>query len=66
MQGQFWKNFRSAPARAEHDPPRATGFPVRRQPHYRVRLRAAPHLRLSTMPVYYDESEMFDHAWLFV
>ena len=62
-------NFKktSAPRpRAEHDPPRATGFPVRRQPHYRVRLRTAPHLRLRTMSVYYDESEMFDHAWLFV
>ena len=54
-----------APARAKHDPPRATGFPVRRQSHYRVRLRTAPPLRLRTMPVYYDESGMFDHARLF-
>ena len=51
--------------RAEHDPPRATGFPVRRQPHNRVRIRTAPPLRLRTLPVYYDESGIFDHTRLF-
>ena len=51
--------------RAEHDLPRATGFPVRRQSHYRVRLRSAPPQRLRTMPVYYDESGMSDHTRLF-
>ena len=52
--------------RAECDLLRATGFPMRRQSHYRVRLRTVPHLRLRTMPVYYDVSGMFDHARLFV
>ena len=51
--------------RAENDPPRATGFTVRRQSHYRIRLRAAPALRSKTMPVYYDESGMSDHARIF-
>ena len=50
--------------RAEHDSPRATGFSVHRQSHYRVLLRSAPPLRFRTMPVYYDESGMSDHTRL--
>ena len=39
---------------------------MRRQSHYRVRLRSAPPQRLRTMPVYYDKSGMSNHARLFV
>ena len=52
--------------RVEHDAPRSTGFSVRLQSHYRVRLRSAPPQRPRTMPVYYDKSEMSDHTRLFV
>ena len=60
----FGKTFARAGA-GETRPARSTGFPVLRQSHYRARLRTAPPLRLRTMPVYYDESGMFDHARLF-
>ena len=62
--GNFGKTFARA-GTGETRPARSTGFPVLRQSHYRTRLRTAPPLRLRTMPVYYDESGMFDHARLF-